>query len=381
MNPAKKEFIQDYIKKLNDELMSYRASEPEDMDYAESSLFDVILEVRNIFSKEMPQIEEAILIRNGTGERDANSVLGILKLYLVSNEDAVTATKEPEKNDSANKTSQPNQVENSYLVHGLTKFLNSFKIWFEDELPYTDIMKQQYIEYDNWNGGTYYLQIGYGYIAQLHYGVNADDYVLIFDMHNPTMNDFKSFIEMIYAVCVEKRYEFTIETNNRLKKFNLPYKLQSGTLVKEGYKSSDRIEKVLNYDMCERKIQFSEEMISSQKLLDKKAALDYIVDSLQYLISIAEGVGAKEKYKNIATGVAHTESSKVVNVVKDELEEIMKIANEFFDIRHNEYLNKAKETREPLNDNSFIEYLYNRIYALTYYLRLKYNFKGGVPNE
>ena len=49
----------------------------------------------------------------------------------------------------------------------------------------------------------------------------------------------------------------------------------------------------------------------------------------------------------------------------------MKIANEYSDIRHNEYLNKAKEAREIINDTSFIEYLYNRVYSLLYFLRLK----------
>lgn len=44
---------------------------------------------------------------------------------------------------------------------------------------------------------------------------------------------------------------------------------------------------------------------------------------------------------------------------------------EYFDIRHNEYLNKAKEKREVLEDLQFIEYLYNRVYALLYLLRLK----------
>ena len=49
----------------------------------------------------------------------------------------------------------------------------------------------------------------------------------------------------------------------------------------------------------------------------------------------------------------------------------MKLANEYFDIRHNEYLNKAKEKREALDDLQFIEYLYNRAYALLYILRIK----------
>ena len=51
----------------------------------------------------------------------------------------------------------------------------------------------------------------------------------------------------------------------------------------------------------------------------------------------------------------------------------MNLANEYFDIRHNDYLNAAKEKREALNDSQFIEYLYNRAYSLLYVLRLKIN--------
>lgn len=51
----------------------------------------------------------------------------------------------------------------------------------------------------------------------------------------------------------------------------------------------------------------------------------------------------------------------------------MKFANVFFDIRHNEYLNDANEVREPLSDPVFIEYLYNRVYAILYILKLNMN--------
>lgn len=50
----------------------------------------------------------------------------------------------------------------------------------------------------------------------------------------------------------------------------------------------------------------------------------------------------------------------------------MKLFNEYFDVRHNDYLNAAKEKREALNDSQFIEYLYNRAYAMLYLLRLKH---------
>lgn len=50
------------------------------------------------------------------------------------------------------------------------------------------------------------------------------------------------------------------------------------------------------------------------------------------------------------------------------LDELMKLSNEYFDVRHNDYLNAAKGKREALNDSQFIEYLYNRAYAMLYLL-------------
>ena len=67
----------------------------------------------------------------------------------------------------------------------------------------------------------------------------------------------------------------------------------------------------------------------------------------------------KEK-QELALTVNSNEYSKVYSVIKTELGEIMKISNEYFDIRHHDYLNSAKEKRESLNDSQFIEYLYNR---------------------
>lgn len=48
--------------------------------------------------------------------------------------------------------------------------------------------------------------------------------------------------------------------------------------------------------MFERKIQFSEDMINSKDLMEKKSALDYIIDALQYLIS-TQGDSRNEQYK------------------------------------------------------------------------------------
>ena len=168
----------------------------------------------------------------------------------------------------------------------------------------------------------------------------------------------------------ECHYKFTIEVNDRFKIFKLPYRLQNGIVIKQGYKSTSPIDKIINYRMFERKIQFSEEMINSKDIMEKKSALDFIIDALQYLIS-TKGDTRNEQYKALALSVSDNMDGKVYAVVKKELDELMKLSNEYFDVRHNDYLNAAKEKREPLNDSQFIEYLYNRAYSILYLLRLK----------
>lgn len=83
MTREKRIFIQNYIDKLTEELETLSKCVPEKLGQAENDLFDVILEIRNVFSKEMPEIEDIILVRNGTGVRDAKSVIGKLNLYLI----------------------------------------------------------------------------------------------------------------------------------------------------------------------------------------------------------------------------------------------------------------------------------------------------------
>ena len=89
---SKKEFIEGYIEALSNAVDFFNKSGPASIDQAEDALFDKILEIRNVFSKELPNIDDVILLRNGTGIRDANSVLGILKYYLVTNEADIPTT-------------------------------------------------------------------------------------------------------------------------------------------------------------------------------------------------------------------------------------------------------------------------------------------------
>lgn len=258
------------------------------------------------------------------------------------------------------------------------RFWRSFQSWFQGELPETDILQNQYRGYNNWNNGSWYIDINFQYMYNLHLGISYPD---ILESNNPSIEDVKTFIELIYSefICKEKRYEFTVSLNKRLEKFKVSYRLQNGCLIKQGYKTSNCIDKkIYNYPMFERKIRFSEEMITSNEILDKKVALDYIIDALQYFVSINAGSSVKDKYKSTAKAVDNNENGKTYTVVKNEIEEIMKIANEFYDIRHNEYLNKSKEAREAIRDGMLIEYLYNRVYALLFLLRIKADTKSLI---
>lgn len=252
----------------------------------------------------------------------------------------------------------------------MKRFWLSFTTWFGDELPGTGILKSCYEDFNNWDGGSYFLRIDFEKEYNLYYGIAYPD---ILGKELPQLEEIKMFIELAFQewVIFEKRYDFTVMVNKRFSRFSIPFKLQNGRLIRMGYKTSYNLDKILNYAMFERKIRYSEEMITSQEYLDKKSALDYIIDALQFILSVQDGDTVKQKCKVAAKSVTEDENSKLYVVVKTEIEEIMKISNEYFDVRHNEYLNKAKQVREAIQDLSFIEYLYNRAYALLYLLRIK----------
>ena len=197
------------------------------------------------------------------------------------------------------------------------------------------------------------------------------------------MDEIKDFVEIMYErwIRADMHYSFTVEINKRFDKFQLPFKLSSGTVIGKGYTTTESIDKILDHRMFERKIAYSEEMIMSTEMLDKKCALDYIVDALQYFISVQRGNGVDKKYAAAAREICSNQDSKIYAVVKAEISEVMKLSNEYFDIRHNEYLNKAKEKREALDDLQFIEYLYNRVYALLYLVRLKVNKADLISDD
>lgn len=335
------EFMANYLNKI-DEAKNVDIEKIGYDKYADN-IFDIIIEISNVFEKEIPEIKESVFLRHDSLNRDIDITTGIIKKFLIKN-----GYKKADNLDSP-----------------INKFWTSFKAYFENELPYKGYFKTEFVEYNNWDGGIYYLNIDYDYQYKLHYGTEYKEC--------STINDIKMFIELAFNNWIknEKRYDFTKDVNAIFQKFKMPFRLQKGKVIKSGYRTTTLNEKIINYTMLERKIQYAEEMILSSENLDKKCALDYIIDSLQYIISIQDGTKVADKYSNASKKISSNINGKVYAVVKDEINELMKISNEYFDIRHNEYLNKAKEKREAITDSIFIEYLYNRAYALLYILKIK----------
>lgn len=255
----------------------------------------------------------------------------------------------------------------------LNKFWTSFTTWINKSEIVNEYFKGEFVNSDCniYDEIIYNLDINYDEEYKMFYG-ESYPYLNIANK-GVDIDTIKNHMEIMYDRWIQsdKHYQFTIEVNKIFDKFHLPYKLGSGKVLGKGYKTTESVDNILNQRMFERKIAYSEEMIMSNEILDKKCALDYVVDALQYYVSIQGADNIEKKYKAAALSVNDDLNTKVYSVIKSEISEIMKLANEYFDIRHNEYLNKAKEKREALDDLQFIEYLYNRTYALLYFLRLK----------
>lgn len=79
MNSIKSQMVIDYITKVNKAISNPMVVEEKE------DIFDLLIEIANVFQNEIPEIQSSILLRNGTETRDANTVVGLLKLYLANN--------------------------------------------------------------------------------------------------------------------------------------------------------------------------------------------------------------------------------------------------------------------------------------------------------
>lgn len=83
MEKKKKEFIQNYINQLQQELDSFSEGNSD-----ESSVFDIIVEIKGVFAADFPDLDANLSFNNGSAIRDAKIVLGLLNKALI--EDSVS---------------------------------------------------------------------------------------------------------------------------------------------------------------------------------------------------------------------------------------------------------------------------------------------------
>lgn len=87
MKQSKRNFIEEYIEKIDVAINAYNDADPLFTDQERDNIFDLLIEIQNVFESDIPTIEGALHFRNATVLRDANSVSGMLKYYLINNEE------------------------------------------------------------------------------------------------------------------------------------------------------------------------------------------------------------------------------------------------------------------------------------------------------
>ncbi len=293
LNTAEEKMVLDYIDKIDEGIRVFNSGFS-----SNTGLTDILLEVVNVFSTKIPQLKDALCFKTTTEVNDANTARALLIMYLAGH-----GIEFKDKNNEENAS--------------VKRFWSSFITWFENELPELGLLQEKYLEWDNWDGGMWRLYINYDYEFKLYRGINYPDSL----KHNTAnFDDIKTFLEIAYKYWIknegQKHYQFTIEVNERFRIFKLPYRMQNGTILKQGYKTTYGIDKIINYRMFERKIRFSENMINSHDLMEKKSALDFIIDALQYIVSIQDGKDKYKKYAALASSVNSGQDTKVYAVIK-----------------------------------------------------------------
>lgn len=248
LNTAEEKIVLDYIDKIDEGLREFNSGLS-----SSTELTNILVEVVNVFNSKIPQLEDALRFRITTEATDANTARALLIMYLAGH-----GIEFKEKDNEENAS--------------IKRFWSSFIIWFENELPEMELLQKKYLEWDNWDGGMWRLYINYDYEFQLYRGINYPDSL----QHNTgNFDDIKTFLEIAYKYWIinegQKHYQFTIEVNERFRIFKLPYRMQNGIILKQGYKTTYVIDQIINYRMFERKIRFSENMINSHDLMEKRA--------------------------------------------------------------------------------------------------------------
>lgn len=268
----------------------------------------------------------------------------------------------------------------------IQKFWLSFFSWYNNEKNtgshiFDDKYRIGHYEYDSFEREIW-IDDGVDIKEEIPYQIEYGEKLQLNIDSVFTFQEIKKYLELIYSKFLKSgtdgRYPFTKQVNDTFTKFGLPYKMTGGKIKKQDYKTSFIPEKILNYEQFERKIAFSEQMILYDDFMDKHSALQYIADAFCFFYSLFKNDGTTiftdEKTNiKIAEMVHSNKNEKQYALIKSEIENVKKIINSDYDIRHNEYYrSEDKSKREALTDIYLVEYLYNRIFALLYILRLKY---------
>ena len=110
MNAYKSKLITDYIDKINKLLEENNPILNNTNDF-----YDLFAEIINVMQDDIPRMQDSILFKPQTISRDANTIIGLLKMYLANNG---IQYKEKEKQENIS----------------LKTFWKSFIFWFENEL-------------------------------------------------------------------------------------------------------------------------------------------------------------------------------------------------------------------------------------------------------
>lgn len=266
----------------------------------------------------------------------------------------------------------------------LYKFWISFNSWYEQQKDAISTIFDSSFVYGHDSFGVW-IDDGVCCNEDLHYKIEYGEDLVAPTQSSITFQFVKNYVELVYSKYMKAgadgRYPYTKQVNNTFAKFGLPYKLEGGKLKRQNYKTTIQQDKILSYEQFERKISFSEQMILYDDVMDKHTALQYIADAFCYFFSLFKNDGGqisddKKTIIKIASMVHPDMNEKQYALIKTEIDEVKRIINSDYDIRHNEYYRSEDKTkREVLTDPCLIEYLYNRIYALLYVLRLKYKPK------
>ena len=177
LNTAEEKMVLDYIDKIDEGIRVFNSGFS-----SNTGLTDILLEVVNVFSTKIPQLKDALCFKITTEVNDATTARALLIMYLAGH-----GIEFKGKNNEENAS--------------VKRFWSSFITWFENELPELGLLQEKYLEWDNWDGGMWRLNINYDYEFQLYRGINYPGSL----KHNTAnFDDIKTFLEIAYKYWIKE---------------------------------------------------------------------------------------------------------------------------------------------------------------------------------